>query len=245
MRPQDDDAPKSGQSVDDLLDEIPTACSLRRIYRLASLPRYDELLAELELDAPGEQELSDLLVAAGYGTSLKELCDAPFRPKRRLGMVTRYSDGSYPVFYSALDPATAKAEVAHWFKKSFGGRPQGQRSAYYQGFTCLFEGQEKDLRDKLSAWPELVHDSDYTFCNRIGAEAVRLELDGLVVPAARRENGSNLPVFKRAAIRDPEAQDLVKITLDPRTDAISPASGTMKTPEANAGIAALRRRLKP
>ncbi len=215
MRPQDDDAPKSRQSVDDLLNEIPTVRRRWRIYRLASLLEYDELLAELELDDLSEQELSELLVAT------EERWDAPFRPKRHLGHTTRYSDGSYPVFYSALDPATAEAEVAHGFKKGFGGRPQGQRSAYYRCFTCLFEGKEKDLRDKLSEWPELVHDSDYTFCNRIGAEAVRLELDGLVVPSARRENGSNVPVFKRSAIRDPEYQDLVKITLDSRTGEIA------------------------
>ena len=224
MPPQDDDVQESQQSVDNLLDEIPTVRNHWRIYRLAPLPWNDQFLAELELDASSEQELRALLVAAGYETSPEELCDAPFRPKRRLKRKTRYSDGSYLVFYSALDPTTAEAEVAHWFRKSFGGRPQGQRSAYYQCFTCLFEGEEKDLRGKQSEWPDLVHDSDYTFCNRIGAEAVRLELDGLVVPSARQENGSNLPVFKRSAIRDPEAQSLVKITLDPRTGETATAS---------------------
>ena len=225
MPPQDDDVRESQQSVDNLLDEIPTVRNHWRIYRLAPLLQDDQFLAELELDALGEQEMQQLLVAAGYRpTSLEELCDAPFRPKRRLKRKTRYSDGSYPVFYSSLDPKTAEAEVAHWFRKGFGGSPQGQRSAYYQRFTCLFEGEEKDLRDKQSEWPELVHDSDYTFCNRIGTEAVRLELDGLVVPSARRENGSNLPVFKRPAIRDPESQDLVKITLNPRTGKVATAS---------------------
>ena len=224
MPPQDDDVRESRQSVDNLLDEIPTVRNHRQIYRLANLPQDDEFLAELGLDALGEQELRALLAAAGYETSLEELCDAPFRLKRRLGMATRYSNGSYPIFYSSLDPETAMAEVAYWFRKGFGGSPQGQRSAYYQRFTCLFEGKEKDLRDKQSEWPELVHDSDYTFCNRIGAEAVRLELDGLVVPSARRERGSNLPVFKRPAIRDPESQDVVKITLDPRTGETATAS---------------------
>ena len=228
MPPQDDDAQESQQSVDNLLDEIPTVRNHRRIYRLATLPWNDQFLAELELDASSEQELRALLVAAGYETSPEELCDAPFRPKRRLKRKTRYSDGSYLVFYSALDPTTAEAEVAHWFRKDFGGRPQGQRSAYYQCFTCLFEGEEKDLRGKQSEWPDLVHDSDYTFCNRIGAEAVRLELDGLVVPSARRESGSNLPVFKRSAIRDPEAQSLVKITLDPQTGKTATASGAVE-----------------
>ena len=236
MPPQDGDVRKSHQSVDNLLDQIPTARNLRQIYRLANLPRYDELLAELGLDALGKREMRELLVVAGYKTSLEELCDAPLRPKRRLErvMATRYSNGSYPVFYSALDPATAEAEVAHRFRKGFGGLPQGQRSAYYQRFTCLFEGKEKDLRDKQSEWPELVHDSDYTFCNRIGAAAVRLELDGLAVPSARRENGSNLPVFKRCAIRDPESQDLVKITLDPRTGEIATASISVENTSATA-----------
>ena len=224
MPPQDDDVQESQQSVDNLLDEIPTVGNHRRIYRLANLLRDDQFLAELELDSLGEQELKELLVVAGYETSPEELCDAPFRSKRRLKRKTRYSDGSYLVFYSALDPTTAEVEVAYWFRKSFAGRPQGQRSAYYQCFTCLFEGKEKDLRGKQSEWPDLVHDSDYTFCNRIGAEAVRLELDGLVVPSARQENGSNLPVFKRSAIRDPEAQSLVKITLDPQASEIATAS---------------------
>ena len=224
MPPRDDDVQESQQSVDNLLDEISTVRNHRRIYRLATLPWNDQFLAELKLDSSSEQELRALLVAAGYETSPEELCDAPFRSKRRLKRKTRYSDGSYPVFYSSLDPKTAEAEVAHWFRKGFGGSPQGQRSAYYQRFTCLFEGEEKDLRDKQSEWPELVHDSDYTFCNRIGAEAVQLELDGLVVPSARRENGSNLPVFKRPAISDPASQDLVKITFDPRTDEIAAAS---------------------
>ena len=224
MPPQDDDVRESQQSVDNLLDEIPTVRNHRQIYRLANLTRDDEFLAELGLDELGEQELRALLIAAGYETPLEELCDAPFRLKRRLGMATRYSDGSYPVFYSSLDPKTAEAEVAHWFRKGFGGSPQGQRSAYYQRFTCLFQGEEKDLRDKQSEWPELVHDSDYTFCNRIGTKAVRLKLDGLVVPSARRENGSNLPVFKRPAISDPKSQDLVKITLNPRTGEVTTAS---------------------
>ena len=224
MPPQDDDVQESRQSDDNLLDEIPTVRNLRRIYRLAILPRDDEFLEDLGLDALGEQELRELLVAAGHETSLEELCDAPFRPKRRLSMATRYSDGSYPVFYSALDPETAEAEVAHWFSKGFGGSPQGQRSAYYQRFTCLFEGGEKDLRNKQREWPELVHDSDYTFCNRIGAEAVRLELDGLVVPSARRKNGSNQPVFRRRAISDPKTQGLVKITFDSQTGEIATAS---------------------
>ena len=37
--------------------------------------------------------------------SLEELCEAPFRPKTRLkkaGYATRFSDGSFPVFYTRV-----------------------------------------------------------------------------------------------------------------------------------------------
>ena len=72
MPPQDDEVRESRQSDDNLLDEIPTVRNLRRIYRLAILHRDDEFLEDLGLDALGEQELRELLVAAGYETSLED-----------------------------------------------------------------------------------------------------------------------------------------------------------------------------
>ena len=226
MLPQDDDsdALASSRSPGRLLDEIPTERSRRRIYRLASISPDEEFLARLGLDALSQQELKDLLEASGHLESLKEVFDAPFRRKRRLVLPTRFSDGSYPVFYSSLDSATAEAEVGHWFMKTFSGRPQHRRTAYYQRFACSFEGSEKDLRNKRSEWLELVHGDDYTFCNRIGAEAIQLGLDGLVAPSARRATGSNVPVFTRQAVSNPESQGVVTIAFDPRKGEFTAAS---------------------
>lgn len=91
---------------------------------------------------------------------------------------------------------------------------------YYRRLECTFSGREKDLRAKVSEWPDLVHETDYTYCNRIGAEARRLDLDGLVVPSARLP-GANLPVFRRAAIVEAELGDLVAVTYDPASGAVS------------------------
>ncbi len=60
----------------------------------------------------------------------------------------------------------------------------------------------------------MVHESDYTFCNELGAEAKRLEIDALVTPSARHE-GSNLPVFTRESISDPNVEALVALTYLP------------------------------
>ena len=143
-----------------------------------------------------------------------------FAPGPSCGSGHGFLDGSFPVFYSALAMETAQAEVAYWFGKVYAGRPQGARTAYYQSFRCTFEGLEKDLRPKTRDWPDLVHDSDYSFCNRLGAEAREQGVDGLIVPSARHE-GANMPIFARKAVSDPELEGIVRITYSPDADETS------------------------
>lgn len=157
--------------------------------------------------------MRELLAAVGREATVDELCDAPFKPKRKLRRRTRYSDGTFPVFYSSLEPETAEAEVGHWLPAVM-GRPKTVRTMYYRRLECTFSGREKDLRTKVPEWPDLVHEADYTFCNRIGAEAHELKLDGLLVPSARSA-GANLPVFRREAISDAELGGTVTATYDP------------------------------
>ena len=202
-----------------LLEQVPNKSARLELYRFAVIPRNDDLLNASGLDEQGVIELKEIL-AASSGPYLDQLCDAPFRAKKALPRRTRFSDGSYPVFYSSLDPQTAEAELEYLFPKII-GQPEARRTAYYQRFSCTFEGAEKDLRPKLSDWPDLVHQSDYTFCNRLGAEAVKLGLDGLVTPSARKKAGVNTPVFKRHAISNPEERGEFAVTLDPITGQVT------------------------
>ena len=181
---------------------------------MANIP-LDDLRDELQLDAESNDELQEILAAVGYRTDLDELCDGPFRPKRRLRRKTRFSDGSFPVFYSSLDSATAEAEIRHWFPHVCGD-PGTPRTAYYHRFNCTFRGTEKDLRPKAAEWPGLVDKTDYTFCNQLGAEATQSGLARLVTPSARHD-GANLPVFRRNAVSDPELIDVAAVTFDPNT----------------------------
>ena len=82
----------------------------------------------------------------------------------------------------------------------------------------MFTGVEKDLRGKLDDWPDLVAD-DYAFCNRIGAEARELGIDGLVTPSARHP-GANQPVFQRSALSEPRHEGAVSMTYDPDTGSV-------------------------
>lgn len=170
-------------------------------------------------DLDSVDELLDLLSSRGVVDNPEELCDAPFRNKprlRKIGFRTRFSDGSYPVFYSSLEPETAAAEVKFWFLQNVSS-PASPRTAYYSRFSCRFDGSVKDLRPMRKEWPELTHDKDYDFCNRLGREAKKSGLDGLLTPSARQEHGTNVPVFRRSAISSPVIRSHIIMTLNPST----------------------------
>ena len=161
--------------------------------------------------------MQDLLLPRNISDNPEDLCDDVFKPKPQLLKVencTRFSDGAYSVFYRSLESETAKVEVCHSFRK-YAGKPTSSRTAYYSRFSCRFDGSVKDLRPMHTAWPGLTHDSDYSFCNDLGAESVASDLDGLLTPSARRPDGTNLPVFNFAGIRKQVEIDEIAIQTAP------------------------------
>ena len=210
---------KSGRLVS-VLEGIPDHSSRRRVYRLAVAVRSDGCLPEMDFDADATDELRAFLPDSAFRWEGEAMLDNFFERGGRLGDRTRFSDGSFPVFYSSLDSATTEAEVKHWAPTLLGG-PGRPRTEYRWLFRCTFDGSEKDLRPQIGTWPNLVHDSDYTFCNRLGAEAVELGVDGLVTWSARRADGVNVPVFSRGSLSEPEGIRLVVVTYDPATSSVS------------------------
>ena len=208
-----------------MLAALPAETRSHRVFRLANRQFTIDFLWQQGFETEDIEEVSALLQSAGIRDSLQALCDEPFRPTARLrkrARTTRFSDGSFPVFYCSLEAATAEAEIRYWIPR-FIDQSDGPRTVWYSGFACDFNGTVKDLRRKQADWPALTHD-DYGFCNRLGKEAVAEELDGLLAPSARRAGGTNLPVFRRRTIDNPGDLTTVAATYDPETGDITLAS---------------------
>lgn len=203
-----------------VLEGIPSRRNRRPVYRLAVAVRSDGCLPEMNLDADAADELQAFLPDSAFRWEGEAMLDNFFERGARLGDRTRFSDGSFPVFYSSLESATTEAEVKHWAPTFLGG-PGQPRTQYRWLFRCTFAGLEKDVRPQTETWPDLVHHRDYTFCNRLGAEAVQLGLDGLVTWSVRRPQGVNVPVFSRRSLSAPAPERLVAITYDPATRSVS------------------------
>ena len=212
-----------------MLQGIPRQRAQHRVHRFALVRKAAKFLGNEGLDAQAIREMLAILESAGVLDSPEALCEAPFKPKRRLRRrQTRFSDGTFPVFYCALERETAQAEAEYWFA-DFAGRPQGKRTALYSCFACDFSGETKDLRPQQGRWPKLTHAHDYTFCNALGAEALEENLDALLAPSVRRAGGANLAVFAKRAVSNPG--DLVRMTAtyNPATEEVT----VCRAPEAS------------
>ena len=210
-----------------MLEELRAIEAEETVYRYAIQPKVVETLESMGLDPDEVEELVPLLGSVGLTVSPEELLDAPFRPKAPLDTKfperTRYSDGSWRVFYGALEQDTSEKEVCHRYVKAAIGDPSKRRTAFYARFNCRFRGEAKDLRPKLDEWPLLVHDSDYSFCQNLGREAVEMKIDGFFAPSARHAGGTTVPVFVRAALSDPEILGHAVFSIHPGTGEIKAA----------------------
>lgn len=203
-----------------MLNQIETKKGRRTVFRLSYMPKKDgDFFNELNLDDKAREEIMKLPKIQKSKDRMLELLDGPFRPNLKFRRQTRFSDSTFPVFYSALNEETARVEAGYWFKKYYRERP-----AFYQTFSCTFDGQEKDLRPLAHRWPDLVHDNDYSFCNRLGAEAKDLGIDGLITPCVRHESGANMPIFTRKSVSKPKLGTLISMTFHAESDEVVVAS---------------------
>lgn len=203
-----------------MLEDLVANETIHQVIRISIDAPVNEFLDELQFDPRDEEDLRELLAEIIGSESLDNLLDSPFRSKPKSRQQSRFSDGTFPVFYSSMDEATAESEVRYWFPR-YTGISARKFTKYYRIFSRKFNGLGKDLRPKSPSWPDLLHGDDYTFCNMLGEEAVNSGLDGLITFSVRKSGGVNLPVFSRAALSEPVSLSYLQMTYDPHTGEVS------------------------
>jgi hypothetical protein len=196
-----------------MLEGVPSLQADHRVYRFAAPINFGAMLDEMALGAEDVDEILEFLGETVGGADKQQLLDAPFAPKPQLEArkiaATRFSDGSLRVFYSSLEPETAELEVVHWYADAAIGN--SGRVAYYNRIRCRFRGSAAELRPRARDWPFLIDDGSeaYARCQALAREAIELRIDGFLTPSARRADGTNVPVFRRQALSEPEILGVV------------------------------------
>lgn len=119
---------------------------------------------------------------------------------------SRFSDGSYGVWYGSDSIETTVYETAyHWFRglltdAGFDREPVVAERKVYE-VAC--EAALLDFRQATSEYPDLLHPSDYAFPQMVGARIHREGHPGILIQSVRRPKGENAAIFNPAVLADP------------------------------------------
>ena len=130
---------------------------------------------------------------------------------------SRFSDGTYGVWYGSESVETTVNESAyHWYKGLLcdaGYERQvvmAERKVYMVGCGAAL----LDFRKASHKHPDLLHLSDYTFCQSMGARIHREGHPGLLTPSVRRPAGENAAIFNPDVLSNPRLNCQLTYRLD-------------------------------
>jgi hypothetical protein len=196
-----------------MLEAFPTSRQELRTYRFGNVIDVTRFPDVDRLDSRQLRELTELL-----GDRLLTLAGFLDQPFTRLPLDgSRFTDGSFSVYYSALERDTAHIEAHDYFRKLVLDGATTFRVAYYRCISCHFAGRVIDLRSSGFEWLTTI--SGENECRSAAREARANSIDGFLTPSAamvrRSREGSCLPVFNRAPLSDARDDGGEKFTFEP------------------------------
>ena len=128
---------------------------------------------------------------SGPGTSV---IMAPFTHLNPEG--SRFTDGSYGVFYAARDLGTAIAETKHHRERFLRATMQPGMEIDMRVYLVDLTGHLHDLRGRKSACPLVYREDSYQVSQSLARELRGGGSDGLVYDSVRNEGGECAGVFR-------------------------------------------------
>lgn len=184
---------------------------------IVSLRESQDLFDDLTDDPAGwllAQKVEDEVKPPPY-SSRKPIIDRPFEDAQWFNAIdwpfkhwqtSRFSDGSFGVWYGSESVETTVYESTyHWYRGllSDAGFEQmavvSERKVYWVASNAAL----LDFRQVVAQEPDLLHPSDYTFCQTVGSRIHREGHPGLLTQSVRRPAGENLAIFNPAVLSNP------------------------------------------
>ena len=119
---------------------------------------------------------------------------------------SRFSDGSYGVWYGSDSVETTVYESAyHWYRGllSDAGFERTTVVAERKVYSVACNAALLDFRKSAEDHPDLLHPSDYAFCQSVGSRIHREGHPGLLTQSVRRPAGTNVAIFNANILSNP------------------------------------------
>ena len=162
---------------------------------LTNDPAEWELLAELEaaLNPRVRQEIGEISLVPPERRVHSTVVMAPFVHLNPLG--SRFSDGSYGVYYAASSLKTAILETVYHLERRLSAGQAAADDLDQRVYVGSIKGRFVDLTRHPRTAAPLLHPTDYEASQRFGAEVRKSERDGIHYESVRHPKNHALAVF--------------------------------------------------
>ncbi|OYW63149.1 MAG: hypothetical protein B7Y26_12980 [Hydrogenophilales bacterium 16-64-46] len=115
---------------------------------------------------------------------------------------SRYSDGSYGVFYCARMRETAIAETRHHSTLFMQATQEDPIRLQMRLYSVEARGQAVDLRTLAEADPRILAPDDYRYTQSLGRALRAAGAQGIVYPSVRHAGGTCLAALRTAIVKN-------------------------------------------
>ena len=169
-----------------LFERVTNADDLEAVLELESLsnPRLRDEVGEIGLVPPEDR-------VTGPGTSIIMAAFTHLNPEG-----SRFSDGTYGVFYAANGLDTSIAESKHHRERFMRATGQGHLELDMRVYLVDLDGSLHDLRGLQSTYPLIYQDGDYAAGQHLAKTMRKGGSDGIAYDSLRRSDGECVAVFR-------------------------------------------------
>ncbi len=109
---------------------------------------------------------------------------------------SRFSDGTYGVFYCAQEKATAIAETRYHSTLFMGATNEPPMRLQMRLYTVEVAGEAADLRQSALAEPRITDADDYSYAQGLGRKLRAKGTLGILYPSVRKPSGECLAALR-------------------------------------------------
>lgn len=115
---------------------------------------------------------------------------------------SRFSDGSYGVFYCARDKATAIAETRYHASLFLNATHEASTRLQMRLYSVQAKGEVVDLRETSTTDTRIIDPIDYSYSQGIGRQLRAEDVQGILYPSVRKPDGECLAALRTGILRD-------------------------------------------
>lgn len=137
-------------------------------------------------------------------------------------MISRYGDGTYPIWYGSLELDTTIYETCwHMFNELSGIEGMNETVTRERAIYCVdCRALLFDLVSKRDDFPDLIAEH-YTFTQQVGKRVQREGHPGLLTPSTRHPEGTNAVIFQQDILDNARLNCYLTYTYDPEQNRMS------------------------